>query len=518
MQHRRSLAFSMVGFIAALALGCARESSPDEGERDLDLTATSDDSEALAPGRGGGRARPPAASADAGLRFTPIAKTGPALPPQVCKVLQDNGCITCHQGHGHGGAPFGLQLRDDFLQQATDESPLPQAVLSRIQDSDQPMPPLGTGRPLPPPADVALLRAWFEAGLPGVDGGPCAEGAALNTSPEWARAPWPGDQCEYVMTIGAHARSGTPSADDPTGFPVPLDRTYYHCFYEKVPWGDRPAQALAIRAVVEEPADQELVHHLTLSALGPDSGISILGGRRPTKAGEHHFCANPSGSMIGAWAPGATNPVTLPSDTGMLLPSGPDAFLEMQVHYNNPWHRLGRFSRTKFEICATTKLRPNTAAVHTLGFENSLAVGIAALNGTEPPKLTNRGPGLGSGACTARQRARILAIGPHMHALGRHARVDIVRGNGTVQVVHDKPYDFREQVSYMYDNLWVEAGEKIRSTCRWNPFLRPIVFGHKSQDEMCFMFVLATPAGSLAGVGMQRGFVGGDLSCAGAAR
>ena len=162
------------------------------------------------------------------------------------------------------------------------------------------------------------------------------------------------------------------------------------------------------------------------------------------------------------------------------------------------------------------KTRPNTAGVHTLGYENSLfSVPFAALGPVFKAPLDNKGKGVGVGVCTAKQRARILSIAPHMHELGRRAKVEILRNDGTVQLLHDSPFSFDHQTSYMFDNLWIEKGEKVRTTCTWDSSRRKIVFGFASQDEMCFNSTLAYPAGALAGTGDEKGFAGGDLSCAG---
>jgi len=440
---------------------------------------------------------------------------GGALPAEVCKVLQDNACLTCHQGHGHGGAPMGLTRLEDFRARALDGSQVAEKVLARMQDPARPMPPTGTGRPLPKAADVALLRTWIERGMAAGEGAACEPTSGEAEGPAWARTPWPAEQCEHVLTIGAHAESGKPFATDPDGFAIPKDETYYHCFYEKVPWGSRPMQALAIRARVEGADDEELLHHMQLSSLGPNDSTSFLGAARPTRGGEHKACANPNGSTIGTWAPGALNPVTVPSDTGVLMPSGDDAYIELQVHYHNGRGVTGRRSRAAFDICVTSKLRPNTAAVHTLGFENSAWVGLLAPLGPDlTPPLDNKGSGVGTGVCTAKQRARILSIAPHMHELGRRAKVEIVRRDGRVEVIHDQPFRFDDQTSYLFDDLWIEPGERIRTTCTWDP-RRKLVFGFASQDEMCFVSTLAYPAGALAGVGDEKGLAGGDLSCAG---
>jgi hypothetical protein len=222
---------------------------------------------------------------------------------------------------------------------------------------------------------------------------------------------------------------------------------------------------------------------------------------------------NTSGSSVAVWAPGTLDQMTFPKDTGLLLPSGDGAYLEMQIHYNHA--KPGMSSRVSLDICATTKLRTNTAAVHWLGYENAIAaVPLGALSPELQPALDNQGGGVAIGECVAKKRAQILWMVPHMHERGRHAKVELLHKDGRVQVIHDAPFDYHEQTAYLYDSLWVEQGETIRTTCTWDT-THKIVFGFGSSDEMCYAFTLATPVGAFAGEGAELGLPGGALNCAG---
>lgn len=436
-----------------------------------------------------------------------------ALPAAVCKVLQQNGCVTCHQAKLRDGAPMPLQWHADFMGETKDGTAMATKVLERIADANSPMPPPSSTRPMMPSDQRAVLHHWIESGMTSGEGTACEPGVeAADNLPAWTKQPWPEAECEYVLTVGAHGVSGTPLKDDTTPFPTPAAETTYHCFYEKVPWGDKPVQALATRVRLEGD-DNEIVHHMVLSALDGKSGMSLLGGETPTAGGQHHDCANQSGSTIGLWGPGTQNPLTLPSDVGMLLPSGPNAFIELQVHYNLA--KDGQQSRAAYEICATTKLRPQTAAVHWLGFENAgVALALGAVAPDLVPRLDNQGHGVAVGHCSVKQRAHILALQPHMHKLGRHAKVELERADGTTRVLHDAPFSFMAQTMYYQNDLWVDPGESVRSTCTWDTS-RKIAFGLGSEEEMCFVYALAYPVGALSGQGAEAGVVGGALNCAG---
>ncbi|HKU40635.1 MAG TPA: hypothetical protein VJR89_20885 [Polyangiales bacterium] len=312
------------------------------------------------------------------------------------------------------------------------------------------------------------------------------------------------------MARSRFASSG-PLAQDSKPYVPPVAETSYHCFYESVPWGDKPVQALATRVRMEGD-DKAIVHHLVVSALGPNDGMSILGGTPPGASGDHHDCPNPSGSTVAVWAPGPHTQTTFPKDVGVLMPSGAKAFIELQIHYNNVTGTPN--SRVAVDICATSKMRPNTAAVHWLGFENALqAVPLDALGPDFQPNLDNQGGGIATGTCKAKQRTRVLWMAPHMHERGRHAKIEFMRKSGT-QVVHDAPFSFMEQTAFFYDDLWLDAGDTVRTTCTWENEQK-VVFGFASNQEMCFVYTLAYPVGALAGEGSEKGVVGGNLSCAG---
>lgn len=475
-------------------------STPVDGEHD-DHGATDEDDHGIHHG---------AAAVDTAHELT-------ALPTKVCEVMQRNACLTCHEGDGQGGAPMSLQRASDFAAKALDGTPVVQKVLARMRDSARPMPPTSLGLPPPSAVDLKVLSDWAASGAHGVAGKLCEQTSAPGPEvPDWAETGWPEDECEEVITVGAHEKNGIPLADDPAGFPVPSEETYYHCFYEKMPWpADKPMQALAVRAHIDTPDDKALLHHMQLSSLGANDAVSMFGAPRPTRNGQHNPCANPNGSTIGTWGPGALNPVTVPDDVGVLMPTGKNAYIELQVHYHNPKHESGKRSRTRFDVCVTSKLRKNTAAVHTLGFENSFESAFSVVLTDSPAPLDNKGNGVAVGVCTAKERTRLLSFAPHMHELGRHSKVELLRLDGSVRVLHDKAFDFNNQTSYLFDDLWIEPGEQIRTTCVWDPTQRPIVFGFSSKDEMCFLSTLAYPAGGLSGHGDEKGFAGGGLSCAG---
>ena len=57
------------------------------------------------------------------------------------------------------------------------------------------------------------------------------------------------------------------------------------------------------------------------------------------------------------------------------MPQGEDGYLVLEVHYNNAAGHLDARDRSGVEVCATSALRPEEAAVHWLGSELILLLG-----------------------------------------------------------------------------------------------------------------------------------------------
>jgi hypothetical protein len=474
------------------------------------------DAQVAKPTDGGGK-KPPTSGGDGGISARPDAGGVTAalnLPADVCKVMQDNGCLTCHQDPPQSGSPMSLLLASDFSADALDGTPMKDVVLARMRDQQRPMPPAFTGRPAASDADLATLERWLTAGAKGASGPACdpagsSEAVGPLPIPEWAKQPWPEGECEEIITLGAH-NALSPLAQDPTGYPISTAKTDYHCFYEQVKY-TKPMQAIGLRARLESADDKELVHHLVVSA--QEAGDGSLAGAKPNFNGDHKHCDNPTGSTLAVYAPGSQNPITTPSDVGILMP-GVNSYFELQVHYNNPMAKTGKVSRVQYDICVTSKLREQTAGTFWLGFENA---NVQTISGTEflfP--LDNKGNGKAVGQCSAKTKGRILSIMPHMHEQGKHASVAVKRKSGTTESLIDAPFNFEEQASYFWDNLWVDSGDTMISTCEWQK--SPVNFGFASDLEMCFFYTLAYPLETFKPTGFgERGIVGGNLACAAAA-
>ena len=101
-----------------------------------------------------------------------------------------------------------------------------------------------------------------------------------------------------------------------------------------------------------------------------------------------------------------------------------------------------------------------------------------------------------------------------MHNRGRRSKVEIVRKTGMTELIVDSPFDFTDEKSYFQNDLWLEPGDVVRSTCYWDK--GPVYFGFASDAEMCFIYTLAYPVEAFMPTAAEKGFInsGGNLACA----
>jgi hypothetical protein len=86
-----------------------------------------------------------------------------------------------------------------------------------------------------------------------------------------------------------------------------------------------------------------------------------------------------------------------------------------------------------------------------------------------------------------------------MHLTGSHAKMELIRQDGTRQMLHDGDFAFNSQTIYeLPQPVTVKPGDKLDVHCTFkNAESRTINFGEGSTEEMCYLFTLAYPAGSL---------------------
>jgi hypothetical protein len=240
-------------------------------------------------------------------------------------------------------------------------------------------------------------------------------------------------------------------------YTVPTTPDLYHCFNYTPPWGNKKVQVVSARPLVD---NSRIIHHWILY----NTADAVTDGTDGT-------CSHPGATFITGWAPGG-QPMEMPADVGLRVDG---AGFTLETHYNNKVGE-GQEDASGVELCVTEALRPKEAAVHWLGTAN--------LNKLEA-----------TGTCTPTNQApvTILASSPHMHLQGRHMKTTIQRKGGGTEVLIDKPFDFNTQISYPTPAV-INPGDTLTTTCT---FATPTAFGEGTNNEMCFNFVTAYPAGQL---------------------
>jgi hypothetical protein len=417
--------------------------------------ATGDGDAATTPIEGDGDADPPSEEPDEG--------TPTGLPCAVQRILEQY-CQGCHGAVLSGGAPMRLVTLDDLRAPSVTMPGLPvyRAVAARVADPEKPMPP----RPYEAlsESDVQVLAAFAAAGAP-TSGDTCEGGDA--GPPDSAQ---PTFKCNGPGETGFDFLAHGPTAN--SKFPVSTGAESYHCFRFRAPWTSDGAQGVAFEPVVD---DTRVLHHWLLyaeeEASGPDGTVVECD------------AAHPNATLLAGWAPGAQG-LVMPSDVGLKLPTGPNAGLVLELHYNNLANHQGVTDASGVRVCTVDTPRKHTAGVHWLGTQ-----GIVL------------GPGRGTVTGTCRpitqEPVHVIAQWPHMHTLGRHMKVELTRAAGGTELMHDAPFSFNNQVPDLRP-FTIQPGDVIRTSCTYeNDTGRLVTLGENTGDEMCFDFVTAYPIGGL---------------------
>jgi hypothetical protein len=418
------------------------------------------------------------------------------LPCAVGALLRKH-CSTCHGQERAFGAPMSLVTWDDLHSAApnTPDRNTRELALERMQSSQSPMPPAPHARVST--AEIQLFERWLADGAPKqtcqTDAGSELQEAG---APASVKVPKPAD-CEATYELTAHGVEGAENSSKFRVSSMPArDGNQYHCFYFKPPYA-ADSGMLWFEPILDDTAS---LHHWILYAT--DNAKNPAGSSGPCNG------AGADTYFVAGWAPGAEN-TALPGDVSLALPSGPNAGLILEVHYYNNTG-MPKFDATGLRFCtAKQSARAHTAGVHFLGSE-----GICI-----PPAA--RGFEVNS-ACTPRSdlgEIHITGVWPHMHKRARRMRLLIKRRGGASEVLHDEVFDFNAQLFFPKADVVIRAGDRIETTCVYdNDSNEQIAYGERTQDEMCYAFVTAWPAGALSSTALFSGSLlqvnrcGGDLS------
>ncbi len=486
---RRVVAALLSASLGAGFLGCEEEAAGGAPTEQPDVGASTAPTRDLGPGPGaqtGGDPRPaldaaapgpaPVDTPDAAPPFDPANPSG--LPCAVTTVLTAR-CTSCHAESPRFGAPMPLVTLDDLRAPSRDDPtrPVHDLVIERMLDERRTMPP-----PPQPPADeaeIAVLRAWVDAGAPA---GEACQGDDVPPPPMDvgvdidAPLPPPHEDCDYVFELRAH---GVGVPDDETPYSVPPLTDLYVNFTFSVPWTGS-VHGLSFHPIVD---DERVLHHMLLYS--HPVGGNLLNGTIVPGIGAH-----PGESLVAGWAPGGT-PSIMPEGVGMELPPGPTGRFVLEVHYHNDAGYLDALDRSGFRVCATSKKREQTAAVHLLGTE------LLAMAGPGEFQFTGVcHPWLNLSGIFNREPVTIVSSSPHLHQRGRRLTTKIHRVDGTTDILIDVPFDWDNQIIHPTPAT-IYPGDWLETTCYYENDGGIATFGVRTEDEMCQNYILAYPVGAL---------------------
>ena len=388
---------------------------------------------------------------------------------QISRLMQQH-CEGCHRAGDI--APFALSSYADAYRQ---RRKIARAVELRRMPPWKPVPGFGDfadSRRLAD-ADVALIRAWVDAGAP--EGDPRDLPPARTFPDTW--------------TLGAPDEILTTDLD----YDVPAgDRDVYRCF--AIPTRFREDRYLS--SVEFVPGNRKIVHHV-LTYIDTAGHAAALDRAEP---GPGYTCFGGPGFSprggLGGWAPGSP-PTVMPDGVGMLLPAG--ATVVVQVHYHN---RTGSIQRDGTRVGLHFATRPIDKRVRSIPVINrafAIPAGaerhVVRASYTLPPSWN----------------MRAIGVAPHMHLLGRSMKVTATYPDGaTVPLILIDDWDFHWQGTYAFaapialpggTRIDVEAVYDNSAGNRRNPNSPPkdVAWGEGTADEMCIAFLRLTVDGEHLG-------------------
>jgi hypothetical protein len=346
---------------------------------------------------------------------------------------------------------------------------------ARINAATSAMPPASS--PQLSSEELAALNAWLARGAPEsdarCDATPHDAGVMADSGPDTADL-----DCYTLLARGDDLQP-------PYRVGVALDQ--YMNVRFAAPW-QGTAYGVLMRPVID---NEQVIHHWLLfqdAEAGAPSGAVKSSG------------THPGGQLVAGWAPGG-EPIDLRAsgvDVGLELPG--DTTYTVEFHYNST--DAAATDASGVEICVSKTKPANIAALSWLGHDN-----LAVAGDSGGPRST----WTGTCAPKSQQPIHILSVWPHMHRQGRRMKATIERANGTVETLHDQPFDFNYQVMYTKD-VTLLPGETITTECS---YAQPMSFGQGTSDEMCYLFTMAYPKGALMDDGWWGSFAHGDNACLG---
>ena len=436
-------------------------------------------------GGDGGRVEP----ADMSGEVTPDAGDGSNAVPGVpidgptyhadIRPIIDRYCSRCHAEGGIGPLVFDYK-EEDWSSGAPWWGPL--VVDATKMGRMPPWQPADDCRQIVPDwslpaAELARIIAWSELGYP------------------------LGEESDYVPPDTEPSLDvGAPdiTAAAVSGYAPPTEELDdYHCLILDVEFDEDTF----VRGINVEPDQRELVHHVLVFGVAPEFAdeLQALDDAEP---GEGYTCFGGPGvasrELMKVWLPGG-EPTMFPEGAALELEAG--SKLVMQMHYNTlsvPDGQRAPLDRSRAVLWTLPPGEVPEEEVKIVGFADTSIV----IPPGEANSVHERDFALGA-------EATIIGAIPHMHALGKSLRADVIRADGASECVIDIPaWDFDWQETYLFaEEQWIEIerGERHRVRCAYDnsPENQPVVggvqaspvevrWGEGTFDEMCLNYLIAT--------------------------
>ena len=391
------------------------------------------------------------------------ARETPTWSRDVASIIYRS-CASCH--HTGGIAPFPLTTYEEVSSLAASVN---EAVITKS------MPPY--------PADITYRRYAHERALSTEE---------ITTITEWVAMGTPAGDLSQAPPVPRFDDGPSLKTPDlvitmPTYTSKASSNDVYRCF--SMPTNESSDRFIDALEVV--PGNSSIVHHVlvfidtatttaNLDAKDPEPGYVGFGG-----------VGSQTAELAAVWAPGAT-PTVFPSGFGIRLPKG--ARVIFQMHY--PAGTQGETDATSIRLRYATNpaVRP-VMITSVLNHENIV---------NKPFRIPANQVKTFRQQYTVPADVSVLAVAPHMHLIGKSAKVWVrTPASDTIPVVSIPHWDFHWQIAYVFPTiLRIPRGSVLESEFTYdnttlnehNPSNPPaeVRAGESTTDEMMLTFFYYT--------------------------
>lgn len=395
-------------------------------------------------GSGGGSPSPPqGASCDA-----------PTWNRDVAPIVERR-CMPCHADPPQGGSVSLTTHAATLAEAPGSDLPVHEAMARRVRSDEAPMPPAPS--PRLSEEEQATIEAWAAAGAPESCPGDGPSPPVFEAGACAAPADWGAPSFEFRMP----------------GYALRDAENDWQCYGITVPPSDK--RHLVALAPLFDAVTAANVHHMLVFR---DSSGAAPEGVFPCDT-----ASTSQWGIVGGWAPGMCS-YAFPPQAGMPIRGGDRLILQM--HYYNP-EGAQKTDSSGMGFWYAPELREHDAGMKVVG---DVTVAI-------PPGQPEH---VEQAQCLwlAESDVHVFAAQPHMHTLGRAMFTEVFRkGEKVADVLRADPWSFDHQELRLLDpHVTIKPGDVVRTRCVYDSTSRSglTTFGDRTEDEMCFGFLLHYPA------------------------